>query len=75
MKKKKPRINSNKSTLSEEIEDIIRDARGNTNPNVHEPNGDANEEQLEHPVEQQEAPDQSVRRWTRETITWGLPDV
>jgi hypothetical protein len=48
----------------EEIEDIIRDARGNTNPNVHEPNDNANEEQLEHPVEPQE---ESTRRPTRET--------
>jgi hypothetical protein len=47
----------------EEIEDIIRDARGETNPNMHLPNDNANEEQLEHPVAQQEdrleKPDQS----------------
>jgi hypothetical protein len=51
----------------EEIEDIIRDARGDTNPNVHEPNNNVNEEQLEQPVEQQEAPDESIRRSTGET--------
>jgi hypothetical protein len=51
----------------EEIEDIIRDARGDTNPNVHEPNNNVNEEQLEQPVEQQEAPDESIRRLTGET--------
>jgi hypothetical protein len=51
----------------EEIEEIIRDARGETNPNVHEPNHNANEEQPEHPVEQQEAPAESTRRSARET--------
>ena len=40
----------------EEIEDIMRDARGETNPNMHEPHDNANEEQLEHPVAQQEVP-------------------
>jgi hypothetical protein len=40
----------------EEIEDIMRDARGETNPTIHEQHDNANEEQLEHPVEQQEAP-------------------
>jgi hypothetical protein len=33
---------------------------------VHVPNEVANEEQLEHPVEQQEAPEESIRRSTRE---------
>jgi hypothetical protein len=51
----------------EEIEDIMRDARGETNPNVHVPNNNANKEQLEHPVEQQEVPTESTRRLTRET--------
>jgi hypothetical protein len=35
----------------EEIKEIIRDARGETNPNMHEPNYNTNEEQPEHPVE------------------------
>jgi hypothetical protein len=39
-----------------EIEDIMRDARGETNPNMHEHHNNANEEQLEHPVEQQKVP-------------------
>jgi hypothetical protein len=34
---------------------------------VHEPNDDANEEKLDLPVEQQEAPEESIRRSTRET--------
>jgi hypothetical protein len=34
-----------------EIKDIMRDARGETNPNTHEQHDKANEEQLEHPVE------------------------
>jgi hypothetical protein len=46
----------------EEIEGIIRDARQETNPNMHVPNDNANEKQLEHPVEQQEAPEESIRR-------------
>jgi hypothetical protein len=46
----------------DEIKDIIQDARGNTNPNVHEPNNNANEEQLEHPVEQQQ--EKSARKST-----------
>jgi hypothetical protein len=51
----------------EEIEEIIRDARGETNPNVYEPNDNANKEQPEHSVEQQEAPAESTRRSARET--------
>jgi hypothetical protein len=51
----------------EEIEDILRDARGETNPNMHEQNDNTNEEQLEHPVEQQEASAENSRRSTRET--------
>jgi hypothetical protein len=51
----------------EEIEDIMRDARGETNLNMHEPHDNANEEQLEHPVEQQEVPAENTRRSTRET--------
>jgi hypothetical protein len=51
----------------EEIEDIMRDARGESNPNMHEQHDNANEEQLEHPVEQQEVPAESTRRSTRET--------
>jgi hypothetical protein len=51
----------------EEIEDIMRDARGETNPNMHEQHDNANEEQLEHPVEQQEVPAEPTRRLTRET--------
>jgi predicted nuclease with TOPRIM domain len=51
----------------EEIEDIMRDARGETNPNMHEQHDNANEGQLEHPVEQQEVPAESTRRSTRET--------
>jgi hypothetical protein len=51
----------------EEIEDIMRDARGETNPNMHEQHDNANKEQLEHPVEQQEVPAESTRRSTRET--------
>jgi hypothetical protein len=51
----------------EEIEDIMRDARGETNPNMHEQHDNAKEEQLEHPVEQQEAPAEPTRRSTRET--------
>jgi hypothetical protein len=49
------------------IKDIIQDARGNANPKVHEPNNNANEEQLENPVERQEAPEESTRSWTQET--------
>jgi hypothetical protein len=45
----------------------MRDARGETNPNMHEQHGNVNEEQLEHPVEQQEAPAEHTRRSTRET--------
>jgi hypothetical protein len=45
----------------------MRDVRGETNPNIHEQHNNANEEQLEHPVEQQEAPAENTRRWTRET--------
>jgi hypothetical protein len=45
----------------------MRDARGETNPNMHEQHDNANEEQLEHPVEQQEAPAENTRRSTRET--------
>ncbi len=37
---------------TEEIEYIIRDARENTNPKVHVPNSNANEEQPEQPLEQ-----------------------
>jgi hypothetical protein len=48
----------------EEIKDIIRDSRGDTNLNAHELNNNANDEQLEQPVEQQEAPDESIRRST-----------
>jgi hypothetical protein len=51
----------------EEIEDIMRDARGEINPNMHEQHNNANEEQLEHPVEQQEVPAEPTRRSTRET--------
>jgi hypothetical protein len=51
----------------EEIEDIMRDARGETNPNMHEAHDNANEEQLEHLVEQQEEPVEYTRRSTRET--------
>jgi hypothetical protein len=51
----------------EEIEDIIRDARGETNPNMHVPNNNTNEEQLENPVAQQEAPAEPTRRSTRES--------
>jgi hypothetical protein len=50
----------------EEIKEIIRDTRGETNPNMHKPNDNANDEQPEHPVEQQEAPAESTRRSTRE---------
>jgi hypothetical protein len=49
----------------EEIEDIMRDARGETNPNMHEQHNKANEEQLEHPVEQQEVPAEPTRSSTR----------
>jgi hypothetical protein len=45
-----------------EIEDIMRDARGETNPNMHEQHDNANEEQLEHPVGQQEVPAENTRR-------------
>jgi hypothetical protein len=45
----------------------MRDARGETNPNMHEQHDNANEEQLEHPVEQQEVPAEPTRRLTRET--------
>jgi hypothetical protein len=48
----------------EEIEDIMRDARGETNPIMHEPHNNANEEHLEHPVEQQEVPADPTRRPT-----------
>ncbi len=34
---------------------------------MHIPKGNANEEQLEHPVEQQEASEESTRRSTQET--------
>jgi hypothetical protein len=51
----------------EEIEDIMRDARGETNPNMHEQHDNGNEEQLEHPVEQQETPVEKIGRSTRET--------
>jgi hypothetical protein len=51
----------------EEIEDIMRDARGETNPNIHEQHDNANKEQLEHSVEQQEVPVEPTRRSTRET--------
>jgi hypothetical protein len=51
----------------EEIEDIMRDARGETNPNMHEQHDNANEEQLEHPVEQQVIPAEYTSRLTRET--------
>ncbi len=51
----------------EEIEDIMRDARGETNPNMHEQHDNVKEEQLEHPVEQQEVPAEPTRRSTRET--------
>jgi hypothetical protein len=51
----------------EEIEDIMRDARGETNPNMHAQHNNANEDQLEHPVEQQEVPAEPTRRSTRET--------
>jgi hypothetical protein len=51
----------------EEIEDIIRDARGETNPNMQEQHDNANEEELEYPVEQQEVPAEPTRRLTRET--------
>jgi hypothetical protein len=37
------------------------------NPNIHEQHDNANKEQLEHPVEQQEAPAEKTRRSTRET--------
>jgi hypothetical protein len=46
----------------EEIEDIMRDARGETNPNMHEQHDNANEEQLEHPAEHQEVPAEPTRR-------------
>jgi hypothetical protein len=49
----------------EEIKDIIRDARRNTNPNLHDNN--ANKEKLKHRTEQQAAPEESTRRWTWET--------
>jgi hypothetical protein len=44
---------------------------------VHVPNDNANEEQLEHPVEQQEASEESIRRLTRETrpIKWLEPKM
>jgi hypothetical protein len=45
----------------------MRDARGETNPNMHEQHDNANEEQLEHPVEQQEVPAEYTRRSTQET--------
>jgi hypothetical protein len=51
----------------EEIKDTMRDARGETNPNMHEQHDKANEEQLEHPVEQQEVPAEPTRRSTQET--------
>jgi hypothetical protein len=51
----------------EEIEDIMRDARGEINPNMHEQHNNVNEEHLEHPVEQQEVPAESTRRLARET--------
>jgi hypothetical protein len=51
----------------EEIEDIMRDARGETNPNMHEHHDNDNEEQLAHLVEQQETPAENIRRSTRET--------
>jgi hypothetical protein len=51
----------------EEIEDIMRDARGETNPNMHEQHDNANEEQLGHPIEHQEAHAENTRRSTRET--------
>jgi hypothetical protein len=45
----------------------MRDARGETNPNMHEQHDNAKEEQLEHPVELQEVPAEPTRRSTRET--------
>jgi hypothetical protein len=45
----------------------MRDARGETNPNMHAQHNNANEDQLEHPVEQQEVPAEPTRRSTRET--------
>jgi hypothetical protein len=51
----------------EEIKEIIRDSRGETNANMQEPNNNANEEQPDHSGEQQEAPAESTRRSTRET--------
>jgi predicted nuclease with TOPRIM domain len=51
----------------EEIEDIMRDARGETNPIMHEQHDNDNEEQLTHPVEQQGTPAENIRRLTRET--------
>jgi hypothetical protein len=44
---------------------------------LHEPNDNANEEQLEHPVEQQEAPEESTRRLTQEIrpIEWLEPKM
>jgi hypothetical protein len=38
----------------EEIDNIIQDARQNINPNVHEHNNNAREQQLDQPIERQE---------------------
>jgi hypothetical protein len=44
----------------EEIDGIIQDARQNINPNVHEENENAKEQQLDHPEELHERADTTV---------------
>jgi hypothetical protein len=64
------RTNSNNTEQidPEEMEDIIQDASQESNPNMHVPND---------PVEQQEAPEESIRRLTRDTrpIEWLEPKM
>jgi hypothetical protein len=49
------------------MDDIIQDARQNINPNVHEGNDNANEQQLDTPAEQHAIVEEPTRRLTQET--------
>jgi hypothetical protein len=62
----KLRINSNKLTLKRSKTSSEMQEK-KTNPNVHVPNDNANEEQLEHPVDQQKTSEESTRRSAQES--------
>jgi hypothetical protein len=70
----KPGTNLNNTIDPEEIGNIIQDARQNIDPNLHEENDNANEQQLKHPEEPHETAEdkepqatEPSRRLTRET--------